>query len=189
MFSLSYTYFVFWYGIASDTCVWAQRIPCLNKVYLLSYLQIKLDWYVYRCYIFFCLSSPIVPASVTNISNSIVVKEGQNVTLVCHGSGLPAPSITWSDAWDVVMEDENIWHLQDINRNMAGQYSCTASNACGNDNRKVDIDVQCESLSALKHILQAVVCTSWALIGHIYQLFLFCVVFLPELPKLCTQRR
>lgn len=108
---------------------------------------------------FFCLSSPIVPASVTNISNSIVVKEGQNVTLVCHGSGLPAPTITWSDAWDVVLEDENIWHLQKINRNMAGQYSCTASNACGNDNRKVDIDVQCESLSALKHILQALVCT------------------------------
>ena len=109
---------------------------------------------------FFCLSSSIVPASVTNISNSIVVTEGQNVTLVCHGFGLPAPSITWSDAWNVVMEDENIWQLYKINRNMTGQYSCTASNACGIDSRKVDIDVQCESVSALKRILQAVICTS-----------------------------
>ena len=108
---------------------------------------------------FFCLSSSIVPASVTNISNSIVVKEGQNVTLVCHGFGLPAPSITWSDAWNVVMEDENIWQLHKINRNMTGQYSCTASNACGNDSRKVDIDVQCESISELKRILQVMICT------------------------------
>ncbi|XP_044171636.1 fibroblast growth factor receptor 2-like [Acropora millepora] len=83
-----------------------------------------------------------VPASVTNISNSIVVKEGQNVTLVCHGFGIPAPSITWSDAWNVAMEDENIWELPKINRNMTGQYSCTASNACGSDRRNVDIDVQ-----------------------------------------------
>ncbi|XP_067032626.1 fibroblast growth factor receptor 3-like isoform X6 [Acropora muricata] len=83
-----------------------------------------------------------VPASITNISNSIVVKEGQNMTLVCHGFGLPAPSITWYDARNKVMKDENIWQLHNINRNMAGQYSCKASNACGNDSQKVDIDVK-----------------------------------------------
>ena len=93
---------------------------------------------------------------MTNISNSIVVKESQNVTLVCYGFGLPAPSITWSDAWNVVMEDENIWQLLKINRNMTGQYSCTASNACGYDSRKVDIDVKCESISEFTRILQAV---------------------------------
>ena len=107
----------------------------------------------------FCLSSFIVPASIINISNSIVVKEGQNVTLVCHGFGLPAPSITWCDARNNVIKDENIWHLHNINRNMAGQYSCKASNACGNDSQKVDIDVQCEYISTLKCILQAVICT------------------------------
>ena len=110
------------------------------------------------CFLF--LSSFIVPASITNISNSIVVKEGQNVTLVCHGFGLPAPSITWCDAQNVVMKDENIWQLNNINRNMTGQYSCKASNACGNDSQKVDIDVECESISTLKCILQAAICTS-----------------------------
>ncbi|XP_044167458.1 uncharacterized protein LOC114951266 isoform X2 [Acropora millepora] len=83
-----------------------------------------------------------VPASVTNISSSIVVKEGDNVTLVCHGFGLPAPSITWCDAQNVVMKDENIWQLHKINRNMTGQFICTASNACGNNSQKVYIDVQ-----------------------------------------------
>ena len=109
---------------------------------------------------FFCVSSFIVPASVTNISNSIVVKEGHNVTLVCHGFGLPAPSITWWDAQNVVMKDENIWQLHQINRNMTGQFICTASNACGNNSQKVDIDVQCESISMLYCILHAVICTS-----------------------------
>ena len=108
---------------------------------------------------FFSLSSFIVPASITNISNSIVVKEFQNVTLDCHGFGLPAPSITWCDARNVVMKDKNIWQLYNINRTMTGQYSCKASNACGNDSQKVDIDVQCESISTLKCILQAVICT------------------------------
>ena len=81
------------------------------------------------------------------------------MTLVCNGFGLPAPRITWSDAWDVVMEDKNIWQLPKIHRNMTGQYICTASNACGNDSRKVDIDVQCESMSVLKPILPAVIFT------------------------------
>ncbi|XP_015749791.1 PREDICTED: limbic system-associated membrane protein-like [Acropora digitifera] len=83
-----------------------------------------------------------VPASVTNISNNIIVKEGQNVTLACHGFGFPAPIITWSDAWNQVMENGHILQLPKINRNMAGQYSCTASNSCGTDSRKVDIDVR-----------------------------------------------
>ena len=82
------------------------------------------------------------------------------MALVCHGFGLPAPSITWSDAWNVVMGDENIWQLLKINRNMTGKYRCMASNACGNDSKTVDIDVQCESISTLKCILQAVICTS-----------------------------
>lgn len=105
-----------------------------------------------------CHSSFIAPASVTNISNSIAVKEGQNVTLVCHGFGLPAPRISWSDAWNVVMQKGNIWQLRKINRNMTGQYRCMASNACGNDSKTVDVDVQCEFMLALKYILQAVVC-------------------------------
>ncbi|XP_015748651.1 PREDICTED: hemicentin-2-like [Acropora digitifera] len=81
-------------------------------------------------------------ASVTTISNSIAVKEGQSVTLVCHGFGLPAPRISWSDAWNVVMQKGKIWKLHKINRNMTGQYSCMASNGCGNDSKTVDIDVQ-----------------------------------------------
>ena len=87
----------------------------------------------------------IVSASVTVVSNSIVAKEGQNVTLVCNGFGLPAPSISWMNESNVVMENGRIWSLYNINKHMAGQYTCTASNSCGNDSQKVDVVVQCES--------------------------------------------
>ena len=87
----------------------------------------------------------IVSASVTVVSNSIVAKEGQNVTLVCNGFGLPAPSISWMNESNVVMENGRIWSLYNINKHMAGQYTCTASNSCGNDSQEVDVVVQCES--------------------------------------------
>ncbi|XP_067030223.1 uncharacterized protein [Acropora muricata] len=83
-----------------------------------------------------------VSASVTVARNSIVAKEGQNVTLVCNGFGLPAPSISWMNESNVVMENGRIWSLYNINKYMAGQYTCTASNSCGNDSQKVDVVVQ-----------------------------------------------
>ena len=82
---------------------------------------------------------------MTVISNSIVATEGQNVTLVCNGFGLPAPSISWMNESNVVMENGMIWSLYNINKHMAGQYTCTTSNSCGNDSQKVDFVVQCES--------------------------------------------
>jgi len=86
----------------------------------------------------------IVSASVTVASNSIVTKEGQNVTLVCNGFGLPEPSISWMNEANVVMGNGRIWSLYNINRYMAGQYTCTASNSCGNNSQKVDVVVHCE---------------------------------------------
>ena len=86
-----------------------------------------------------------VSASATIESNSIVVKEGQDVDLVCNGSGLPSPNISWVDASNVVMGNGSILSLHNISRTMAGQYICTARNSCGNDSEKVDILVQCES--------------------------------------------
>ena len=87
----------------------------------------------------------VVPAAATIISSSVVVEEGNNVTLACNGTGLPVPSVIWFNALNVVMENGNV--LYNISRNMTGQYTCTARNPCGNDSKKVDIDVQCESSS------------------------------------------
>ena len=107
------------------------------------------------------------------------------MTLACHGFGFPAPIITWSDAWNQVMENGHILQLPKINRNMAGQYSCTASNSCGTDSRKVDIDVRCEFISAMKRILQATICTSWAPIHHIYLSIYFILCCKEETSLLC----
>ena len=86
-----------------------------------------------------------VSASATIESNSIVVKEGQDVDLVCNGSGLPLPNISWVNVSNVVIGNGRNLSLHNISRTVAGQYICTARNSCGNDSTKVDILVQCES--------------------------------------------
>ena len=65
--------------------------------------------------------------------------------LVCNGSGLPSPNISWINVANVVMGNGRILSLHNISRTMAGQYICTAKNFCGSGNEKVDIFVQCES--------------------------------------------
>lgn len=37
----------------------------------------------------------LFPAATTIISSSIVVEEGNNVTHLCNGTGLPVPSVIW----------------------------------------------------------------------------------------------
>lgn len=97
------------------------------------------------------ISPFVVPASVIHVRKSTVVKEGENVTLVCNGSGLPTPSVTWLNAWNVTLSNETMWQLYNISRNVAGQYTCAASNACGSDSTKVDVNVQCESSFIISH--------------------------------------
>lgn len=92
---------------------------------------------------------------MAHVRKSVVVKEGENVTLVCNGLGVPTPNITWFNAWNMTMANETMWQLLNISRSMAGQYTCTASNACGNDSTKVDVDVQCESSFIISYIINS----------------------------------
>ena len=86
-----------------------------------------------------------VSASATIEGNSIVVKEGQDMEVVGSGSGLPSPNISWVNVSNVVMANGRIVSLHNISRTMTGRYICTARNSCGNDHKKVDIVIQCES--------------------------------------------
>ncbi|XP_068686466.1 uncharacterized protein [Montipora foliosa] len=81
------------------------------------------------------------PASVTVENRTVVVKEGDNVTLHCISSGFPRPSVSWVNASNYIVETGSILNLTNISRHIPG-FNCSASNACGNDSRKVEIDVQ-----------------------------------------------
>ncbi|XP_068733594.1 immunoglobulin superfamily member 10-like [Montipora capricornis] len=81
------------------------------------------------------------PASVTVENRTIVVREGDNLTLHCISSGFPQPNVTWVNNSNYIMEAGSILNLTNISRHIPG-FNCSASNACGNDSRKVEIDVQ-----------------------------------------------
>ncbi|XP_068686490.1 hemicentin-1-like [Montipora foliosa] len=82
-----------------------------------------------------------VPASVTVENRTIVVREGDNVTLRCLAFGFPRPNIFWFNNSNYIVEAGSILNLTNISRHDR-KYNCSASNACGNDSRGVDIDVQ-----------------------------------------------
>ena len=94
--------------------------------------------------LFDCFFFLQVPASVTVENRTVVVKEGDNVTLHCISSGLPRPNVSWVNASSYIIETGSVLNLTNISRHIPG-FNCSASNACGNDSRKVDFDVQCES--------------------------------------------
>lgn len=115
-------------------------------------------FYLLICCWFVCLfvvAFFIVPASVTIIENDpIVVLEGRNVTLHCLPLGFPAPNVSWTDFSNYTVEEGSILKFLNISRYGHGSYTCSATNACGSDRKKVDIVVECESVSALNYLVQ-----------------------------------
>ncbi|XP_015768091.1 PREDICTED: fibroblast growth factor receptor 2-like isoform X5 [Acropora digitifera] len=84
-----------------------------------------------------------VPASVAIENDTIVVLEGENVTLRCFFSGFPSPNVSWiNNSLSYIVDAERILELSDISRFSDAVYTCSARNTCGNDSKKVDIDVQ-----------------------------------------------
>nr|XP_058945534.1 hemicentin-1-like isoform X2 [Pocillopora verrucosa] len=69
------------------------------------------------------------------------VTEGHNFTLTCNVSGLPPPWVSWikPDGQSVA---EKVLEFMEINRSKAGEYTCEASNECGNSTEMASIDVQ-----------------------------------------------
>ena len=91
-------------------------------------------------------------------NDTIVVLEDRDVTLHCLVSGSPSPNVSWIDVSnDVVEEGKNLKFLN-IKRHNNGSYICSASNSCGSDRKKVDIVVECESMSTLKYLAQNTSC-------------------------------
>ena len=98
-----------------------------------------------------------MPASVIVMNRTMVVNEGDNVTLHCISSGFPRPNVSWVNASNYIVETGSILKLTNIGRHIRG-FNCSASNACGNESRKVDIDVQCESMLKNKMISRITCC-------------------------------
>lgn len=87
----------------------------------------------------------IVPASVTVENDTIVVLEGRNATLYCLPAGVPSPNFSWIDFSNQNLEG-SILKFLNISRHGNGSCTCSATNFCGSDRKKVDIVVECEPI-------------------------------------------
>ena len=93
----------------------------------------------------------LVLTNIPEISGESNVPEGSNLQLICNASGRPEPNITWTKEKPgnqgnlEVVEKGKVLSITNINRNNAGEYTCTAYNGFGKpENRTVYVNVTCE---------------------------------------------
>ncbi|XP_032905893.1 opioid-binding protein/cell adhesion molecule homolog isoform X4 [Amblyraja radiata] len=86
-----------------------------------------------------------VPPKIVNISSSVAVNEGSNVTLLCLAIGRPEPTVTWRHLSQRVRgfaSDDEYLEITGIVKEDAGEYECSAYNDVSSaDMRKVHVTV------------------------------------------------
>ena len=75
---------------------------------------------------------------------NITVTEGENSTLTCRVSGIPMPSVSWTEVRTGDRTDGEILVLFNVSKSDAGEYKCEASNFCGNDSKSTFVIVNCK---------------------------------------------
>ncbi|CAG2239189.1 HMCN [Mytilus edulis] len=83
------------------------------------------------------------PTSIAIIPSPITVNEGQTVTAICTAQGSPTITYTWfKDNTNSQLSTGSILQITSSTRTDAGTYLCRASNAYGNADAAVTLDVQ-----------------------------------------------
>ena len=88
----------------------------------------------------------LVAAVISRKPSSVIVEEGQNVSLNCQATGQPTPSVTWRKAFSqlpkqkTTVVDGNLTIL-DIKKSDGGAYACVAKNLLGKDSAVVQVTV------------------------------------------------
>ena len=92
----------------------------------------------------------LAPATITDVSSDVCLREGSDLQLFCIASGRPAPNITWVRIFPSGIESDVLhrgttWDLNNISRTENGTYRCTASNGVGGPvSRTLRVNVECE---------------------------------------------
>ncbi|PFX15229.1 Hemicentin-2 [Stylophora pistillata] len=81
-----------------------------------------------------------VPPSVKQMKIEPIT-EGDTVEMYCNATGSPNPTVKWTKGENVVSDNSSLM-IENIRRNEAGDYRCTANNTCGNASTAVYVDVQ-----------------------------------------------
>ena len=83
---------------------------------------------------------------ITQRPSSTTIIAGGNVTLYCNATGNPAPNITWTkDGSPTVLYQGKAYGIVNIQKQAAGDYTCTASNGVGvPKNATATVTVHCK---------------------------------------------
>ena len=95
----------------------------------LSSFALLMKWFLsfLKVFLLYCL----VGAVISRKHSSIIVEEGQNVSLICRATGQPTPTVTWQKAFSQLSKekttvvDGNLTILN-IGRADGGDYACVA---------------------------------------------------------------
>ncbi|XP_059081824.1 uncharacterized protein LOC131879496 [Tigriopus californicus] len=83
------------------------------------------------------LIPPVISGADGNHEENIIVKEGDHLKLICLGSGVPKPIVSWQrldgnafpdGAWKRSVAPGAILNITQVNREHMGKYVCTANN-------------------------------------------------------------
>ena len=86
------------------------------------------------------------PAVIDTSPVNQVLLEGSNITLHCNATGNPAPNVTWKkDGNPTVLYQGETYSIVNIQRQAAGDYTCTAWNGVGEQkNSTAAVTVHCK---------------------------------------------
>lgn len=77
------------------------------------------------------------------VGQKLTILDKSNVTIECIASGMPPPSLSWrKDGVTLTNSQPDVFHLNSIKLEDAGQYTCTADNVLGSDSRSAILSVR-----------------------------------------------
>jgi len=87
-----------------------------------------------------------VGAVISRNPSSVIVEEGQNLSLVCEATGQPTPIVTWRKAFSQLPKEKTTvvagsLNIVDIAKADGGTYECAAKNLLGQDSAVAQVMV------------------------------------------------
>ena len=85
-------------------------------------------------------------ALITQKPSSVIVEEGQNVSLLCKATGQPTPTVTWQKAFSHVSKARSVvvdgnLAILNVTKADGGSYACSAKNLLGVDSAVAQVMV------------------------------------------------
>lgn len=138
-----------------ETNIDSFETSCIHCI--LNVFDHNVNKFVKICIHFFSWTKvkPEVQSSTPSLNR---VTEGNSALLECSlVAANPSTSIKWkwfrAENYNVVLYTESTYTISDVQRNMSGPYSCTASNSVGTSEAvTVNVDVECKKVCLIECI-------------------------------------